>query len=305
MSGERSRQVYRPLPEVPELRFLHMLTARRALAHVLSPHRHADLEISFLKRGWLRYCVDGVWEDLLGGQVIVAWPGEPHGAGHGMFPPCTLYSLQVALDSTAESEGGFLGLPEAEGDALRERLRRLRSAGDPPHRRFLAPADLGPALDAILDAIESRQALTSLRVRALLVRVLIDVIDAGEAAATQRTSPLVEHAVAFMNAHLEEPLSLSELADSLSCSVSHLKARFSRELGVPPASYHTILRVGEAAARLPAAPSITSVALRLGFTSGQQFARVFKKVTGLSPRDYLLAADPALTELSSAPLRDP
>ena len=65
-------------------------------------------------------------------------------------------------------------------------------------------------------------------------------------------------------------------------SESRFKARFKREMGVPPAEYWLRKKVEQASVLLAKA-TITQVAHQLGFSSSQYFATVFKRYTLTSP----------------------
>ena len=80
---------------------------------------------------------------------------------------------------------------------------------------------------------------------------------------------------------------MPEPARAIHLSESRFKARFRREVGLPPGVY--ILRAKIAAActelRQPGT-RVTELAHRLGFSSSQYFATVFRRFTGLTPSTY-------------------
>jgi AraC-like DNA-binding protein len=63
-----------------------------------------------------------------------------------------------------------------------------------------------------------------------------------------------------------------------------LKARFKREVGIPPAEYVIRCKIAVARTRLAQSDAtITRVAMDLGFPSSQFFATVFRRFTGRKP----------------------
>jgi len=58
-------------------------------------------------------------------------------------------------------------------------------------------------------------------------------------------------------------------------------------MGPSPSLYHTMLRMDEARRLLRETKrSVVDVALEVGYANPSHFARVFRRETGLSPRDY-------------------
>jgi len=91
----------------------------------------------------------------------------------------------------------------------------------------------------------------------------------------------------FIDAHLAEDLRLSALAGLVDFSPYHFARAFKQSFGVPPHRYHVGRRIERAKALLAApASSVTEVALAVGFAETSSFSTVFRKLTGLSPRDY-------------------
>lgn len=93
--------------------------------------------------------------------------------------------------------------------------------------------------------------------------------------------------VAYIEDHLDEPISLAGLAQLARLSTYHFCRAFSRSFGMPPHRYHTSRRIERAKALLlnPSA-SITDVGLAVGFSEASSFSAAFRKTTGLTPSSY-------------------
>jgi AraC family transcriptional regulator len=92
--------------------------------------------------------------------------------------------------------------------------------------------------------------------------------------------------VDYIEAHLEEPLSLQQLARLIGSSASHLKTLFKRSLGVSVHAYVVERRVERARqllreGKLPSA----QVALESGFAHRSHMARCIRRLLGVSPTD--------------------
>ncbi|PBC11167.1 AraC family transcriptional regulator [Mesorhizobium sp. WSM3859] len=97
----------------------------------------------------------------------------------------------------------------------------------------------------------------------------------------------LERVIDYIEAHFADDIGLAELAAQASVSEYHLGRLFRATIGVPPHRYVNFRRVQEAQkwlekSRLPM-PEIASMT---GFASSAGFARVFRNLTGLSPRAY-------------------
>jgi AraC family transcriptional regulator len=91
----------------------------------------------------------------------------------------------------------------------------------------------------------------------------------------------------FINDNLDRDISLEELASLARLSPTHFCRSFTRSLGMPPHQYQVRQRV-EHAKQLLAEPdrSITEVAIAAGYSASSNFATVFRRVTGVSPREF-------------------
>ena len=99
--------------------------------------------------------------------------------------------------------------------------------------------------------------------------------------------PLVARAQQRMEATLQQGFRLSELADSLAVSDRTLSRRFKQALGLAPLAYLQNLRIEVAKQLLESRPiGLDSVSQRVGYDDISTFRQLFKRKTGLSPREY-------------------
>jgi AraC family transcriptional regulator len=91
----------------------------------------------------------------------------------------------------------------------------------------------------------------------------------------------------FMEAHLDQPLTLTELAGACGLSTTHFARRFKAALGAPPHQHLMQLRV-ERAKRLLSGTNlpIVEVALACGFAHQEHLTRVFRRLTGATPASF-------------------
>ena len=98
---------------------------------------------------------------------------------------------------------------------------------------------------------------------------------------------VVQPAMAFAAAHLDDDLRLEALSAQTGVSAFHMHRLFVAVAGETPKEYTLRLRLDSAAALLLASrDSIVKVALSCGFASPEAFSRAFRRAFHLSPREY-------------------
>jgi AraC family transcriptional regulator len=91
----------------------------------------------------------------------------------------------------------------------------------------------------------------------------------------------------FIEAHLEGDIRLSELAREAGLSASHFIRSFRQSTGKPPYQFLLDRRVERARTLMrDHRTSLTGVALASGFADQHHLARVFRRITGLTPSSY-------------------
>lgn len=98
---------------------------------------------------------------------------------------------------------------------------------------------------------------------------------------------LRDRAIEFIESHLGQPFTLNQLADALGMSVFYFSRQFKQSMGVTPHQYVTRRRIERAKellwqSRLP----ITEIALQVGFATPSAFTRLFRQVTGTTPKNF-------------------
>ncbi len=94
-------------------------------------------------------------------------------------------------------------------------------------------------------------------------------------------------AIAYIEEHLAEPISLEVLAGLVRLSPCYFCRAFRRSFGAPPQRYHQSERIERAKTLLAKhAASVTDVGLTVGYNDPSAFCTAFRRVTGVTPSAY-------------------
>jgi len=100
-------------------------------------------------------------------------------------------------------------------------------------------------------------------------------------------SRLIKSVIAYINEHYQEEIHLDTIARKFWVSPSYLSRQFKSKVGVNITRFITERRIQVAQRLLITSDlNITEIALQLGFKNANYFNAVFKKVQGISPREY-------------------
>jgi transcriptional regulator GlxA family with amidase domain len=101
--------------------------------------------------------------------------------------------------------------------------------------------------------------------------------------------PLIARAQQRMEATIQEGFQVSDLAAYLAVSERTLHRRFKQAVGIAPLEYLQNLRIEVAKQLLESRPiTLEAVSQRVGYADLSAFRQLFRRKTGLSPREYQL-----------------
>ncbi|MFD2257634.1 helix-turn-helix domain-containing protein [Luteolibacter algae] len=91
----------------------------------------------------------------------------------------------------------------------------------------------------------------------------------------------------YIEEHYTDPISMGKMAEMAKLSMTRFNARFQEILKMPPTEYQLRLRI-QAAQKLlvTSEKAISEIATECGFSDQSHLGKRFKKVTGITPREY-------------------
>lgn len=242
-----------------------------------SPHRHDDYEVILVDRGRYSCLLNGRKIDLLAGDGVVVRPGDVHEDRiDGPFPMRYFALVFVLRAEPLRPEPPELFAPECSPDlqCFHLELDRVWPVVLGIQKEFQA-GDLfsGQVQDALLLAFFWRM------VRALPRQALssgfVDV---------STDQVFAERITRVFRAHLEEDLSVSQMARHLGMSESTLSHKCRRLLDTSPRKAFLACKMDRAGYLLTHTDlSVKQVASQLGYRDPYSFSRAFKSVTGRAP----------------------
>jgi AraC-like DNA-binding protein len=233
-------------------------SGRFASTRDIETHAHPFLELVLVTQGRCRFLAGNTWLAGKPGTLFVL--------------PARVAQFQQTLEYTRTTYIGF---------------QISASAFNPSPRTIQLPLDgFGCQwLENLCDLNQSGGQASSRVISHLLMALVehLNALEAYEQAATALHPGLAE-ALRFIQERHMEAIRLSELADRVHLSASHLSALFRKQFGYGPARYLQYLRIRRAE-QLLHNPYLTiqEVAYECGFGDVNYFGRVFRKAHGVSP----------------------
>jgi AraC family transcriptional regulator len=179
---------------------------------------------------------------------------------------------QVAIDAECLNPNSLELLP-----VLHTRDRKL--AGLVP--LFLQEIENGDLGDRLY--LESLSSILGIHLLRQYCQVIPKIRQSAAGLAPHKLATVLE----YIQAHLNQELSLTAMAAEVGVSRCHFATQFKQAMGLAPHQYVSQQRVEKAkqALRSPHC-SIADIALECGFSNQSHLTKVFKKQTGTTPKAY-------------------
>ncbi len=95
----------------------------------------------------------------------------------------------------------------------------------------------------------------------------------------------LQQAIDYIHTHLDQDLSLVEIAEVINISPTYFASLFKRAIGISPHQYVIQQRVERAKVMLAKTDlTIADIALQVGFSSQSHLTQQFKRLTGMTPK---------------------
>ncbi len=234
----------------------------------ISPHLHISAEIIFVEKGTATLTIGSLDYSITAGDYAFVLPN-------------TLHSV------TPAEEGTSVYIINCKQEVIPDIIRRL--AGLRPASPVLHAMDVPELLSYAVSSLTTER---DKYVSHSLANLIANIVTANLRFAEIRdsvTSDLTNRILTYLGIHFRESISLDQLAEVMNVSRFHLSHIFSGKLGIGFKEYLNNLRVECAKNLLRSTDiAIADVCTEAGFENQRTFNRVFRELTGASPRDYRL-----------------
>jgi AraC-like DNA-binding protein/quercetin dioxygenase-like cupin family protein len=259
------------------LRMMGRLRIFRAADPVEMQSHENQFELLYMYSGRKVFYIGDEKYVLNGGDVLMVFPGEVHGAEDVSQNRTLLYYL---LFDDPSGTADFCCLSELERGQLSGMLYRI------DHRLITVSQGIKRSFDELFVLVKGLSPLRETRIKHFALEIFWQVISSSKHAG-HSTPEDIQIVKDYISTHAYEMPTVGELAMLVHLSVPRFKQKFKQETGVPPAEYIIRHKVDLAEQWLTGSNRrITDIALDLGFSSSQHFSVVFQKYCGQAPLNY-------------------
>ncbi|HEX2947325.1 MAG TPA: AraC family transcriptional regulator [Clostridia bacterium] len=94
--------------------------------------------------------------------------------------------------------------------------------------------------------------------------------------------------ISFLENNISQKISSEDISANIGMNYNYISSLFKQKTGMSIQTYHTKIRMNEAAGLLRSSClNVSEVSNRMGFSDPLYFSHVFRKVTGYSPSEYI------------------
>lgn len=235
-------------------------------------HHHPYLELYYMNSGLSRFFIGNRLYDLHPGDLMLIPPGELH---------YTRY-LQGACTRTAV----FFRREDVRGEMEKwlegVHILHFSSAHREGAEYILEQMLLDERMKDPLTRVSLQVHLQSLLIHCMRFAARVELPDR-----IHTTDSQILAAAEYICANYDKPVTTAQIAAYTGFSANYLSGRFREATGVGLHEYLVFVRLRQGAGELISTDrSITRIALSCGFTSPNYFKDAFKKMYGLTPREY-------------------
>ncbi|APG91862.1 hypothetical protein SAMCFNEI73_Ch2584 [Sinorhizobium americanum] len=250
---------------------------------MLRAHWHAQVEVNYVMRGSVHYCMAGHDLRLGPGQMCLFWGGQPHRMDESSddsiyagahLPLVHFFRMRLPPEISAMLMGGATMLT-SETDGADDR-------NFPRWRNWANSGDEVKAQHAVEELL--------LRVERMFMEPYTIVAPGKERqteTASAPPSPGVVRMCDFIAANFLEEIDAVDIAAAAGLHPKYAMNLFRKSTGMTLIKYVTLLRLSRAQAMLMnGAESILQVAMDSGFGSVSAFNKAFRQIAGMPPSDF-------------------
>ncbi len=240
------------------------------IGHLSSiPHIHPHLELVYLASGSSIANIDGASHRMEPGDILLTFPNQIH-YYHDLAP------IQ-----------GCLIIVSADYFADLNEYFNSRIPVSPVIKSHLLPENIGIQIERIHQQVNSQESLEQTAAKGNLLAMLAMLIQKMRLEPCEGTHDSFQSILLYCLEHYTEPLTLDSLSSQLHLRKYYISHIFTERLRISFPEFINSLRVEYACSLLKKEKNITQAAYAAGFNSIRSFSRNFKKITHMTPSEFL------------------
>jgi len=243
-------------------------------------HTHEFFEAAYVLKGRAMHIVNGKRSPISKGSMFLLNPEESHG-----YEVSTGYGIEII---------NLFIMPSVFNDSecLKPFYNPLRHS---LHLEGIENIKIQELLDIMLNEFVHKRWGYRQIIVAHLVELLVTINRIFEQQEREESlgglsdlkKQAIRSAIRYIESNYKEPFRLNDIAQRARLSPNYFCEVFRKLMKKTVIEYRNEMRIREACHMIRASScNITSLCFEMGFNDLTHFERVFKKHTGLSPRDY-------------------
>ncbi|KFI50313.1 helix-turn-helix transcriptional regulator [Bifidobacterium biavatii] len=260
----------------PDVRFLSA-GRERDIRAIYGPNAHRYHSLHLITAGSAHYYIDGVYWSVKAGQCI-SLPADTPIMYHTDFADvCTTHWVTF------------------RGSDVLDLMSRCGFGPTSAVINVADPQRIAGIIDDMLDCAE-RTYSNGLRLNGLFSQLLATIIETSVATTPSpdaraniapKSNEYITRAMQYIYAHMDSPLHVGEIAEALFISRTYLYELFQEYLQTTPQLFVAKAKTYQACEWLrQTGMSVQDIAESCGYRSAFAFSKAFKRIIGMSPREY-------------------
>lgn len=251
-----------------------------------APHWHNEFEICSILSGSCLFTRKGKSFTAQKGDIVIVQPNIVHSVSvpeNGqMVHDVLVFHPRILTNGCEDRLYNEIIQPIISGESV---VRAPVNSGNPYYD------EIKISMDNVFSCAGENTSNRDLLLKSELMRMFWLLIESGDICCAEKKdiklSESIHPAIAYIDKHYAENITVDMLAESVHLSKSYFMCRFKSAVGMSPIDYVNQVRIKAVCSLLVSAPDkITDIAFACGFRNISNFNRQFEKIAGCKPIEY-------------------